>query len=200
GRLRLETGLFHINWDNGPLDLNYLDNEHKPLPGRAVSNGFDLSVQTLIADHTKVAVSVAYTDAHLTQTLALNGPLLVRNGAYLPVSPWNVTASVERDFRMSGSVLANVRVEDIFRSTRSSYWNNPAWSNSPPAPPDPSTNVLNVRAALKWSDFEAAAYLSNALGSQPIMTGASNGVDNGAADSAFTLVPRTLSISGTWRF
>jgi iron complex outermembrane recepter protein len=200
GRLRLETGLFHINWDNGPLDLNYFDTEHKPLPGRAVSNGFDITAQALVTDRTKLALSIAYTDAHLTQSLALDGHLLVRNGAYLPVSPWNVTASVERDFRMNGSVVANVRVEDTFRSIRSSYWNNPAWYNYPPAPPDPSTNILNVRAALKWSDFEAAAFLSNALGSQPIMTGASNGVDNGATDSAFTFVPRTLSVSGTWRF
>ena len=203
GRLHLEANVFHIEWDNGPPNPSFEGGEHVAVPGRAVSNGLGLTLQAWVTQQTKLALDVAYTDAHVTQTSTLDGQLWVRAGTSLPVSPWNVTASIVRDFPIRNNLTASLRVEDAFRSTPgSTYLNDPASVPLFISPGvDPSANVLNVRAALKSSDFETAVFLRNALNSHPIMYGLANGADNiGTATQAFTLVPRTLSVSGTWRF
>jgi iron complex outermembrane recepter protein len=204
GRLRLETSVFHIDWNNGgsPESYNVGFFESQPVPGKAVSNGFGVTAQALVGDHAKAALSVAYTDAHLAQTLlTLDGKPFVHKGDSLPVSPWNVTASIERDFQVGVDVTASVRAEDAFRSSVGpTYLDN---QDSPlylPSPKDSSVNVLNLRAAVRWPHFEAAAFLGNTLGSHPIQSGRSGGVVQVGAPLAVTLVPRTLSVSGTWRF
>jgi hypothetical protein len=60
--------------------------------------------------------------------------------------------------------------------------------------------MLRVSDTLSWSGFELAAFLCNALNSHPALTGRSAAVTNIGAPMAVTLVPRTLSISGTWHF
>ena len=202
GRLHLETNVFHIEWDNGPPNPNFASSEHFAVPGRAVSNGFGLTTQALVTPQTKVALDVVYADAHVTQTRTLDGQLYVRAGVSLPVSPWNVTSSVERAFPLRNNLTVSLRIEDAFRSTPGpTYLNNPASVYYVGAPSDPSANVLNVRAAVKWPSFEVAAFLRNALNSHPLMQGFANGVDNiGSATQVFTLVPRTFSVSGTWRY
>src|SRR4029077_18830347 len=117
GRLRLQTSVFHVTWNNGPPDFVFVSTEHNPVPGNAVSNGFGLTAEALVSDRARVALDVAYTDAHYTQTVTLpDGTLFVSKGTSLPVSPWNVTASLERDVPLLANVTASVRVEDVFRS------------------------------------------------------------------------------------
>jgi iron complex outermembrane recepter protein len=204
-RLRLEAGLFHIAWNNAlaTSDLDTLLNqEHFNIPGSAVSNGFDLATKALITEHTRAALEVAYTNAHFTRTVTIDGQLLVREGEFLPISPWNAVASLEQEFPLRGNVTSSVRLEDAFRSgSRPSYATDPAsaWYTLPHT--DPSANILNVRVAVKWSNFEVAAFLRNALNAHPLMYGLANGVDNGwTSTSVFTLVPRTFSVSTTWRY
>jgi len=98
--------------------------------------------------------------------------------------------------------MASVRLEDAFRSApRSTYQTDPASVFYQLPASDPSANILNVRIGVQWSSFEVAIFLRNALNSQPLMHGLTNGVDNpGGISSVFTLIPRTLSVSGTWRF
>jgi outer membrane receptor protein involved in Fe transport len=203
-RLRVEAGLFHIAWNNAlaTSDLDKLVNqEHFNIPGSAVSNGFDLATKALITEHTRAALEVAYTNARFAQTVMIDGQLLVREGEFLPISPWNVVASLEQEFPLRGHVTSTVRLEDAFRSApRSSYATDPASVYYGFPHTDPSANILNVRVAVKWSNFEVAAFLRNALNAHPLLYGLANGVDNGGTSTqVFTLVPRTLSISGTWR-
>lgn len=202
GRLRLETSVFHVTWNNGPPDLAFVSTEHNPVPGTAVSNGFGLSAEALISDRARAAFDIAYTDAHYTQTVTLpDGTLFVTKGTSLPVSPWNVTASLERDVPLRANVTASFRVEVVFRSAPgATYLDNPSSVYYTSAPPDPSINVLNFRAAAKWSGFEVAAFLSNVLDSHPILSGRTGGAPQIGAPMATTLIPRTLSVSGSWRF
>src|SRR5262249_40037844 len=118
GRLSLETSLFHTDWNNGPpesYDVGLF--ESQPIPGKAISNGFGVTAQALVGEHAKAALSVAYTDAHLAQTtLGPDGKLFAQKGDSLPVSPWNVTASVERHFHVGPDVTLTVRPEAPFRT------------------------------------------------------------------------------------
>jgi hypothetical protein len=143
-------------------------------------------------------LNLAYTYAHVIQTVE---PFVTRGDA-LPISPWNVTASVEGEFPLRTNTILSVRIEDAFRSASSSTYfdNSHNGAYYAPGPTDPSANVLNLRCAARWSGFELAAFLGNALNSHPALTGRSAAVSNIGAPMAVTLVPRTLSFSGTWQF
>jgi hypothetical protein len=91
-------------------------------------------------------------------------------------SPWNVTASLERTFFLRDDLACALRVEDAFHShnPRSFYEENPDSQYYQPGwRPDPSINILNARATLRWSHFEVATFVNNALNSQPSLALAS---------------------------
>jgi hypothetical protein len=201
GRMHLDTSVFHIRWNNGPPSENPLRGEYSATPGTAVSNGFGLAVQALVTERVRVGLGIAYAQARHTQTLKVGGVVLIQNGdgvygSNKEIPPWNVTASIEREFPMR-RVTVNVRAEDVFHSRNPGPFNSQdlasPYSYFPPGfSVDPSTNVLNIRAAVRWSGFDVTAFVNNALGSQPTL-------QNGSG-IGFTLTPRTLGLSGTWRF
>ena len=206
-RLHLTVGAFHITWRNGIPNPQYVNlQEHIPVPGTAVSNGFDLGADAWLG-HTRAALSAAYSDAHVTQTVRFDEYyLFAARGNSLQVSPWNVTAWIEHDIPIDTNRGVALRIEDVFRSSSGATFLNNLQSiyqvgiGGNPAI-DPSTNVLNLRAALHGQHFEIAALLTNALNAHPSLTGSANGVDQATiTDEVYTLVPRTLHLSGNWRF
>ena len=208
GRVRLDGSIFHILWNNGPQVDDYAHGENRGLvPGSAVSNGFDLTAQASLTEHLLGHVAVAYTDARYTETTAVtywNGSFVtVRAGDAVGLgSPWSVTATLERAFFLRDDLACTLRIEDAFHShnPRSFYEENPQSQYYQPGwRPDPSINILNARATLRWSHFEVAAFVNNALNSQPSL--AVTTVPYVIRGSwAHTVTPRTLGLSGTWRF
>jgi hypothetical protein len=204
-RVHLSSSVFHIRWNNGQLDSSYVNGETLPIPGAAESNGFDLAVQALVTERVRVSLGIAYTDARFNQTLTFGGDVLVRKGDTVGGAPWSLTASVERDFTLYRGVTGSVRAEDVFHSHNPGpyYTDNPAARFFfHPGLPDPSTNVLNLRTDLYWRGFELAAFVSNALDARPTLgvTQPSDGSSPNGVSTALTLTPRTLNVSGTWRF
>jgi outer membrane receptor protein involved in Fe transport len=214
GHVQLDTSVFHMLWNNhGPgyaagsaavfpltCSENYLGT-----PGPAVSNGFDLTVRALAGAHVRASVAVAYANAHYTRTITQGGLEVVRQGAavgILPqvVSPWNVTASVEYSMPLSGGATALLRAEDIFRSRNPGPFqdDDPASPNySPGNVPDPSTNLLNLRATLQRAGYDVALFLNNALDSRPTIL---RRYDGPPSAYATTFRPRTVGLSASWRY
>jgi iron complex outermembrane receptor protein len=195
GRVHVDASVFHAHLNNGPPDYSMMVGEVHPSPGATKSNGFDVAVQALVTDRVRVALGIAHADVRYQQTLKLGDVVFVRNGDSVEGAPWSSTASIERDFSLSHDVTANLRAEDVFHSHESGqlYCTNPAPFYDG-CVPNPSTNVLNLRANVRGLNFDVAALVSNALNSQPTL--------NNAAQSkmGLTLNPRTISVSGTWRF
>jgi iron complex outermembrane receptor protein len=212
GRVQLDTGIFHIAWHNGqgyqlsnsnvgPCNSGYLGD-----PGAAASNGFDVAARALVGSHVEVGLALAYTDARYTRTLTGNGVVIARKGeavgSYVPhvVSPWNVTASV--DYKVAvRDTIADLRAEDIFRSRNPGPFkeDEPASAYYTPGnQPDPSINLLNLSATLRWASYDVALFVNNALDAQPvIMRCCTYPVFNGT--TATTLRPRTVGLSACWR-
>jgi outer membrane receptor protein involved in Fe transport len=206
GRLQLDTSVFRMLWNNRGAGYDvggcftYLGT-----PGPAVSNGFELTVHALAGTHVRASVAVAYADAHYTQTITQGGVVVVRQGmavGYLPhvVSPWNVTASVEYSVPLSGGAVAMLRAEDIFRSRNPGPFqdNDPASPNYFPGnTPDPSTNLLNLRATLQRASYDVGLFVNNALDSRPTILRRYNG-----PPSAYATIfrPRTVGLSLSWRY
>jgi outer membrane receptor protein involved in Fe transport len=193
GRLHLETSVFHTRWNNGQPTFN-IEGFSDPPPGTAESNGFGLTSQALVTEQTKVALEVAYTDPHITQTVMLDGVPFVRKGDSLGGSPWYIRAWAERNIPLRNDITASVRLEDVFRSAPApNFSDDPASIYYSPSRRDPSTNLLNARADIRWSGFDVAATLNNVLGSQPFLSDNSGG-------RHLTFTPRTFSVSCTWRY
>jgi iron complex outermembrane receptor protein len=216
GRMRFDTGLFHIAWNNGAgYHLGTAaDPTPVPLlgaPGAAASNGFDLAVQMLPSSHLKLDMTVAYTDARYTRTISQGGVVIVRRGQavnsyfdFISVSPWNLAAAVDYLVELGHNTTADFRVEDIFRSQNP----GPFAQQDPQSPyyvpgyqPDPATNLLNLRASVRWQRYDAALFVDNALNALPTIqrTNATGSQVNGTFIAA-TFRPRTIGLSGTWRF
>jgi outer membrane receptor protein involved in Fe transport len=196
GRVDLDTSVFHILWNNRPSDDTSAA-AHIGVPGVAASNGFNVAARALLTERVKVGLALAYTDAHYTQTARVHGAVAIRKGDAVGggVSPWNVTASIEHDFAVARGGTASVRAEDVFHSQNPGpfYRDRPGSPYYGPARPDPSTNVLNLRANVRWSSFDVALFVKNALDSQPTMMRTSFG-------DATTFRPRTIGLTATWRF
>lgn len=69
-------------------------------------------------------------------------------------------------------------------------------SYSPGNRPDPSINILNLRATLRWASYDVALFVNNMLDAQPLIMRCCGGYPamNG------TLRPRTVGLSVSWRY
>ena len=215
GRLQLDASVFHMLWNNnapqyltGPSDCTTAS--FLGTAGPATSNGFDFTVHALAGTHVRASLAAAYADAHYTQTVTQGGAEVVRQGVavgqlpYTVVAPWNLTASVEYSVALSGGAVGMLRAEDIFRSRNP----GPFQEDDPASPnylsgntPDPSTNLLNLRAAFQRPSYDVALFVNNALDSRPTILRRYNG-PVGWPPSAFatTFRPRTVGLSVGWRY
>jgi outer membrane receptor protein involved in Fe transport len=206
GRLQLDTSVFHMLWNNSGASYDvggcftYLGT-----PGPAASNGFDVAMHALAGTRVRASVAVSYADARYTQTITQGGVEVVRRGVAvgtLPfvVSPWSVTASVEYSVPLSGSAVGMLRAEDIYHSRNP----GPFQDDDPASPnyslgntPDPSTNLLNLRAMFRRSNYDVALFVNNALDSRPTILRRYNG---SPPTYATTFRPRTVGLSASWHY
>jgi outer membrane receptor protein involved in Fe transport len=117
------------------------------------------------------------------------------------VSPWNVTASVEYSVPLSGGARVMLRAEDIYHSRNPGPFqdDDPASPNySPGNIPDPSTNLLNLRAAFQRANYDVALFVNNALDSRPTILRRNNGGSSTVVATTFR--PRTVGLSASWHF
>ena len=210
GRVQLDTGIFHTTWNNGPgypvFPGNPCNTVYLGTPGAAASNGFDITSQALLGQHLKVSLALAYADAHYTRTFTENGTVTVREGeavGALPhvVSPWNVAATLVYAVPLAnGTTTADLTAQDIFRSRNPgpfAYDNPASVYYAPGSAPDPSTNLLNLRAGLRWAHSDLALFVNNALDARPTIQSTSGGFP---VFFATTLRPRTIGLSAALRF
>jgi iron complex outermembrane recepter protein len=184
GRAHVDASVFHIHWNDGQVDSNP---EVVDFPGPADSNGFDLAVHAQVTERLSLALEAEYADTRFTRTLMLGDAVLVRKGDVLRGSPWSAVASIERSFLLGDDLNASVRFEDAYRTNQRG-----------PVDPQISTNVLNIRASFRRSRFDTAIFVSNALNSHRVYDVLTD--SPGPPEPAQTLTPRTIGVSGTWRF
>jgi outer membrane receptor protein involved in Fe transport len=209
GRVRLEPSVFHIRWSNEQPDVvsyracgPWVD-----FRSRAVSNGFDLSAKALLTERLQLGLAMGYQDAHYTRTLEIDDQVVIHRGDALGSppqvpSPWTITASIDYRFPLSRELTAELRADDNFHSRNPGPYvsDNPASpSYWPRARANPDTNILNLRATLRWRAFDVGLFVDNALDAQPTL-GYTSGCAPCQRDYALTLRPRTVGITASARY
>ena len=99
--------------------------------------------------------------------------------------------------------MGMLRAEDIFRSRNPGPFQNddPASVNYLPGNvPDPSTNLLNLRATFQRPSWDVALFVNNALDSRPTILKKYDGPGSQPSPYATTFRPRTVGLSVSWRY
>ena len=174
GRTTIDGSVFHMQWRHMQTDLNgggswdcftYIVNV-----GTAASDGFDLSTETALGESVRLGLAAAYTHARYTR----RSWTVIRSGArrgHRGLNPRRALAVEHHRLRRiypgaDGSLPRFAGRGGIFHSRN----NGPFYSLDPQSPnydpgktPDPSNNLLNLRASLAWSRLEWRLFLDNAL-------------------------------------
>lgn len=208
GHLQLATSVYHIDWKNiqtvQPLSCGFYTIFNA---GSTSTTGFDIAAQARLGTHWQIGASVAYNDSHYSKTV--NGldndgnPTIpfIKSGDVVGVppqvpSPWNVTASIEYDFKIFGDNDAFIRVENIFHSHNSGPYVDTVNSF---LRADPSTNLLNVRTGVSLSGYDLALFVNNVLNSHPVL-GEYNDSGGTPVTVATTFRPLTAGFSASYKF
>ncbi|HKX77072.1 MAG TPA: TonB-dependent receptor [Novosphingobium sp.] len=211
GRLQLYTSAYYIKWSNIqqsiPLSncgFNFVGNL-----GSAVSKGVDVQFQAKVLDELQLGGSVAYNNAHYTETVlgAPSGPggtrgIIVKDGNSLPTTPWMVTLNADYDHEFATDRHGYVRVTYTYRSRndRRLPQQDPATlSYSPDTFRGQATHLVNLRAGVQISGFDISLFANNLFDSHPRLT--RNNLANGALlFFSTTFTPRTVGLTGTYKF
>lgn len=211
GRIRTQAGVFYIDWKdiqqsvsaNGCFTSSYKDNL-----GSAEVSGFDVSAEFLPIDGLSIAVSGGYTRARYSET-AFGAPasgtgiraILAEDGDSLGVSPWNATLSGEYEFVAWGQP-SYIRLDYSYtgKDKDDTPQRNPVSSTyDPDLRADPAIIRLDARLGMRVEGFDISLFGRNLLNETPSL----GRVHDGLGDPLFfavTVRPRTLGLTGTYRF
>jgi outer membrane receptor protein involved in Fe transport len=207
GRLRMEASAFHIDWSNiqQMVQVPVCTGAFTANLGKAYSNGFDYQATALVTDSLKLGISVGYTNARDTNSLAAGGNPIVSHGEQVnPYSaPWIVVPNAEYDFTLAAKYHAYLRADDTYHSKNPGPYqavsnpSNPAYN--PNFIPNPSTNQLNAHLGATWDGWDVSVYALNVLNSHPLLY--NNQLDVFTFyGSTFTTRPLTVGITSSYRW
>lgn len=208
GATQIAASAFHIVWKNIQRNeyltgcaFNYVTNQ-----GTAHSNGFDLQITQRIGDRLTLSGSLGYTDARFTETIlgpanATTGtqPVIVRKGNSVLFQPWSATASAEY-VQPIGSNDLFARMDFQYRGGRRlTPSTDPTVTTFSPnrQAPDP-TNTVNVRVGYRTDRIDLSLFATNLFNDHPRLSYYREGGD--PVYRVSTLTPRTIGITGTYRY
>ena len=171
--------------------------------GSAVSKGFDFEGDWKVTSAFDVDLSLGYTDAYYTANAIdpNTGVELAAKGDVLDVAPWTVSLGAQYDFTLmnhDGFVRADYEYNS--RRTRPVPAEDPQTAYYDPGlVPDPATNLVGMRAGMKFDHFDLALYVDNLLDSHPQLD--LQHEDSGTAlYEATTFRPRTVGLAADYKF
>ncbi len=208
-RLRLDTSLFDIHW-NGIQEAIYdaCGNQFTANAGAARSTGFDLNVDALIGDRVQIEAAVGYVDVRYTRTLTTaDGHLLVVAGGVVGgvpsvPAPWSARLSARHEWPLSGSTQAYLRAEEAVHSHNTGPFtelNPKSTSYDPQLVADPPIYLLNLQLGMTHRGLNVRLFVNNVFNAQPALQRYADGLGSTLV-YAYTLVPRTTGLMGTWTF
>lgn len=208
-RLQIDASGFHIKWQNiqtpaflTQCGFQYVDND-----GGATSNGFDLAARALLTDELRVGLAASYTNSRFNQSVLSDTgmPIVEKNDSVgvLPQVPypWNVTTSVDYERPLMDDARLYGHAEDEFHSRNPGPFaaQHPGYSYAPLLTANPSTNVVNLRAGVRWSSYDVALFVNNVTNSLPTLY-RSQDTSTSTLFYGKTFRPRTMGITANWKF
>jgi len=211
GRVRTQASVYYIDWQDiqqsvsasGCFTSSYKDNL-----GAATIKGFDLSLELRPTDSLLLALAGGYTHARysanaLGSPAAGTGirPIIAADGDSLGVAPWNATLSGEYQFA-AWSHDGYFRVDYTYTAVDDGMTprQNPINGNyDPDDRADPAIRLLGARLGMRIGAFDVSIFGRNLLNDQPAL-GRNHDDIGDPLFYAITLRPRTIGVTGTYRY
>jgi outer membrane receptor protein involved in Fe transport len=199
-RLSIEGSVFHIDWSDiiSSIHIPACATHVASNLGKAKSEGFDMSLKTLITDNWTAGVYIAYTNAQYVTDSTLFGETTARTGqAISDISPWNITAEFGYQAALAGNKTWYAHVEDRYNNKNDKL--TPAQDPTvagydPDVLTNPAVNQLNAHLGLRWSNgADVSLFATNMLNTHPVLNRHDGLVD--ITSGAFTIRPRTVGVS-----
>jgi outer membrane receptor protein involved in Fe transport len=209
-RMWLAASIFYARWSaiqqlistTASCFVDYTSNL-----GDAVSRGFDLTAQGLLTEHLYVEFDVGFLEAKYLNTIKSGSSVIVEEGTVvggLPgvPSPWSLVMRAEYRLPIRQGATLYAGAEEIIHSKNA----GPFLESNPQSPSydttvfaDPATTLLNLRFGIVHEGLDLRVSVLNALNSQPLLQHDSD-ASGSTLQYAHTFRPRTLALTGTWRF
>jgi iron complex outermembrane receptor protein len=206
GHLQLDTSAFYINWKKiqqlipvPACGLLYTANT-----GSAVSEGFDLALQSIITERFGIDLNLGYVNAHYNVNVYdSNGSLLIEKNDVtgLPpqvLSPWSATVQAHYKVPLPNGDSVRGNVEYQYQSHNSGPYITqiPGPSYAPLLVGNPATSLVNLRAVYKHGPVDVALFVNNVANNHPLL----GAFTNGELVSYSTFRPRTVGVSANYAF
>lgn len=211
GLIRYDASIYHIEWKKvqllTPLNCGFA---YTANAGSAVSNGFDLSIEVRPSSALTLGVAVGYTDAHYSKTSLSGTTLLVNNNSSVGsplsgdvISPWSVSATAQYSLPFFEEYKPFIRAEYDYHSHNNGPFNsmNPSAAvYDPTIPADPATHLVKLRAGAEASGLQLTIFVDNLLNAHPQLGLQHNLLIDSPVYSASTFRPRTVGVTGIYRY
>ena len=217
-RLAIDASVYHNNWDNIQLSEQIAGCGFGAILnlGSAVTQGFDLNLQSRIGEHIKLDTAIGYTEGHFTKN-AFVGNLLdqaVAKGDQISglsagpaIPPWTITAALEYDFSLAAHD-AYWRIEDTYHSKNDGPFSQQNPANrvvyDPEVPDEPANNIFNMKIGIRLKGVDGSLFIDNVADAHPLMSTFHVGQRSaGDADHRYfanTFTPRTIGVRLTAGF
>lgn len=217
-RLAIDASVYHNNWDNIQLSEQIAGCGFGAILnlGSAVTQGFDLNLQSRIGEHIKLDAAIGYTEGHFTKNAYVGNPLdqAVAKGDQISglsagpaIPPWTLTVGLEYDFSLAAHD-AYWRVEDTYHSKNDGPFSQQNPANrivyDPEVPDEPANNMLNMKVGIRIKGVDASLFADNLADAHPLMSTFHVGERSpGDADHRYfanTFTPRTIGVRLTANF
>ena len=220
-RLAIDFSVYHNNWDNIQLSEQIANCGFGAILnlGSAVTQGFDLDIESRVGDHLRLDLAIGYTDGYFTENAYIGDPAKgapraktkgdqisgLSEGPAIP--PWTITAAFEYDFDLA-SYKAYFRAEDTYHSKNYGPFSQQNPANAvvydPEVPDEPANNIINIKLGVRIKGVDAALFVDNLANSHPLMSTFHVG-QRGPNDAdhryfANTFTPRTMGLKATANF
>jgi len=208
GRLHLDGSVFYIPWKNTqlPVLLSNCGFTYIANAGSALSKGADLQVDWLALRALKISVGVAYTDAHYSAT-SLGGSLpgggrsvIVADGDPLTAAPWQITASAEYSAPLRSGKTLYLRLVDNYSNSYHSAPSADAVTYDPGITTKDSDRFASVRAGVRTGAWDASLFVNNLFNSYSALHVGHDTVAPWSLYRIDTYRPRTIGITGSYRY
>ena len=211
GRIQVDTSVFHNVWDNIQqfISLSCGPFGYSVNAGSAASNGFDLSLRSiLVPDRVRLNLNVSYVDAYYTTNAydAFGHILVGKNDkvGILPQvnAPWNVNASINYDYPLQTGEKVYAQAEGNYSSRSPGPFITQLVNSTntyPLATPDPPTHLYNARVGYMRNHIDTKFFVNNVFNSTPWLS-KYQGYSISNLLTYTTFRPRTIGLTVTYDF
>lgn len=201
-RLQWDASAFYIRWSGieSSVALPSCGFQYIGNLGGATSKGFDLQINALVGGGLTIGVSLGYTDAKYSETVAGAGTKpIVTKGERLQIAPWHAALSADYSFSpFSNGLTPYLHLDGQFT-------NSYRVGNSADALYDPvvslydSTKFATARVGFKVGAWDVSAFAKNLFNSHPILLRTHYYL---ASDLVLgqSFAPRLIGVTATYAF